>query len=75
MAASPRRKRVVAQCMLSGDLSDTLERPPDEGNHKAALQEWLQARQRELPQYAVVRTEGSDKSTDSLSSRLASENS
>lgn len=53
-------KRVVAQCMLSGESSDTLDRSPDEGNHKAALQEWLQARQRELPRYAVVRTEGSD---------------
>lgn len=53
-------RRVVAQCMLSGESSDTLDRPPDEGNHKSALQEWLQARQRELPRYAVVRTEGSD---------------
>ena len=53
-------KRVVARCMLSGDLSDTLDRSPDEGNHKAALQEWLQARQRERPRYTVVRTEGSD---------------
>lgn len=53
-------KAVVARCMHSGDLSNALDRPPDEGNHKAALQEWLQGRQRERPRYAVVRTEGSD---------------
>ncbi|MYC68841.1 MAG: ribonuclease III [Acidobacteriia bacterium] len=53
-------KRVVAQCMFSGDLSDALDRSPEEGNHKAALQEWLQGRQRERPRYAVVHTEGSD---------------
>ena len=52
-------KSVVVRCMLSGELSDTLDRSPDEGNHKSALQEWLQARRRALPGYAVVRTEGS----------------
>ena len=51
-------KRVVAQCMFSGELLGGLYRLPDEGNHKAALQEWLQARQRELALYSVVRTEG-----------------
>ena len=52
-------KHVVARCMLSNDSSSTLDRSPDEGNHKAALQEWLQARHLALPQYSVVRTDGS----------------
>lgn len=52
-------KNVVASCMLSDDRSGTLDRLPDEGNHKAALQEWLQARHRALPRYTVARTEGS----------------
>lgn len=51
-------KSVVAHCMLSDGLSKTLDRSPDEGNHKAALQEWLQARHLALPHYSVVRTEG-----------------
>lgn len=52
-------KNVVACCMLSDGLSGTLDRSPDEGNHKAALQEWIQARHLALPRYSVVRTEGS----------------
>jgi ribonuclease-3 len=51
-------KSVAARCMFSGESLDALYRPPDDGNHKAALQEWLQARHRDLPQYSVVRTEG-----------------
>ena len=50
---------VVTRCMFSGELSGALDHSPDAGNHKAALQEWLQARHRDLPQYSVVRTEGS----------------
>ena len=51
-------KSVVARCMFSGELLHALCGPPDDGNHKAALQEWLQARHLELPLYSIVRTEG-----------------
>ncbi len=49
---------VVARCMLAGEAEDAFARPPDEGNHKSALQEWLQERRWELPRYSVVCTEG-----------------